>query len=155
MEISCHDLCVPVDIYRSLVISAKWTEWNWRIYCFHLCLSVSVCVCTHSVKFSTFSPDLHKSETSIGSDYIDNGRWNILRATEDQKRRPKFCRRQLKKVSDGVDWITMGTRRVLSPRRRQPSIKYWRQRFTTFWLSLPHRVDYEFWMRKIVVHARD
>jgi len=25
------------------IISAKWTEWNWRIYCFHFCVSV----CTH------------------------------------------------------------------------------------------------------------
>jgi len=25
-----------------IIISAKWTEWNWRTYCFHLCLCVSV-----------------------------------------------------------------------------------------------------------------
>jgi len=30
-----------------IVISAKWTEWNWRIYCFHFCLSVCQCVCHH------------------------------------------------------------------------------------------------------------
>ena len=36
-----------------LVISAKWTEWNWRIYCFHFCLSVCLCVCVHSVQSST------------------------------------------------------------------------------------------------------
>jgi len=23
-----------------IIISAKWTEWNWRIYCFHFCVRV-------------------------------------------------------------------------------------------------------------------
>ena len=29
-----------------IFISTKWTKWNWRIYCFHFCLSV--CLCTLS-----------------------------------------------------------------------------------------------------------
>jgi len=34
-----------------IFISAKWTEWNWTICCFHFCVSVcvSVCVSAHSV----------------------------------------------------------------------------------------------------------
>ena len=27
-----------------LIISAKWTKWNWRILCFHFCLSVCLCI---------------------------------------------------------------------------------------------------------------
>ena len=34
-----------------VIISAKWTEWNWRIYCFHLCLFV--CLCALSLVFSS------------------------------------------------------------------------------------------------------
>ena len=43
---------VPVPIYTPtwldpvlFIISAKWTEWNWRIYCFHFCVRVYLCVC--------------------------------------------------------------------------------------------------------------
>jgi len=41
--------------FNCYFISAKWTEWNWRIYCFHCCLSVClcVCVCAHSVQSTT------------------------------------------------------------------------------------------------------
>jgi len=38
-----------VNAYMMLIISAKWMEWNWRIYCFHcVCPSVrtSVRLCT-------------------------------------------------------------------------------------------------------------
>jgi len=27
-----------------IIISANWTEWNWRIYCFHFCVSVCLCL---------------------------------------------------------------------------------------------------------------
>jgi len=38
-----------------IIISAKWTEWNWRIYCFYFRLSVCVCVCV-CVCLCTLSP---------------------------------------------------------------------------------------------------
>jgi len=37
--------------FLKIIISAKWTEWNWRIYCFQFCVSVRTqsslqqCVC--------------------------------------------------------------------------------------------------------------
>jgi len=27
-------------MHFDIFISAKWTDWNWRIYCFHFCVSV-------------------------------------------------------------------------------------------------------------------
>jgi len=43
----CHMYYVTI---RVLIISAKWTEWNCRIYCFHFCLTaICVYVCVHSV----------------------------------------------------------------------------------------------------------
>jgi len=43
----------PVFSLWKFIISAKWTKWNWQIYCFHfcLCLSVCVCVCAHSFEW--------------------------------------------------------------------------------------------------------
>ena len=35
----------------SFIISAKWTVWNWRIYCFHFC--VSVCLWALSPDFNS------------------------------------------------------------------------------------------------------
>jgi len=32
-------------VLQHLVISAKWTEWTWRIYCFYFCVCVHPSVC--------------------------------------------------------------------------------------------------------------
>jgi len=34
-----------MQIADVIFISAKWTDWNWWIYCFHFCPSVCFCVC--------------------------------------------------------------------------------------------------------------
>ena len=36
-------LCCVFSSSLLLFISAKWTEWNWQIFCFHFCLSICVC----------------------------------------------------------------------------------------------------------------
>ena len=36
--------------------TAKWTEWNWRIHCFHFCMSICVSVGAHETQ-----PNLRKS----------------------------------------------------------------------------------------------
>jgi len=57
--IYCYGNIRPVHLLL-IFISAKWMEWNWQIYCFHLC--VCVCVCAHSVQSSTVcvSPTMHQ-----------------------------------------------------------------------------------------------
>ena len=37
------------DSYDWLVMSGKWTEWNWWIYCFHFCPCVCPSVNTHYI----------------------------------------------------------------------------------------------------------
>jgi len=44
MAISC--IWVSLIFMLCFIISAKWTEWNWQILCFHFC--VFVCLCTLS-----------------------------------------------------------------------------------------------------------
>jgi len=57
-------------------MSAKWTEWNWRTYCFHFCLCVCVSICEHSYL------DANISKTAwdrLRPNYplIGNGLWRI------------------------------------------------------------------------------
>jgi len=72
-----------------VIISAKWTEWNWRIYCFHFCLSVClcVCVCAHSVQSSTVCV-LGISGWSLG--YEERRCWAIVRAISFQDFQPTW-----------------------------------------------------------------
>jgi len=36
----CMFVCAMCKYNKTQVISAKWTEWNWQMYCFHFCVSV-------------------------------------------------------------------------------------------------------------------
>ena len=44
----------------SFIISTKWTEWNWRIYCFHFCVYVHLCALSLKLCTGRWSPKRHR-----------------------------------------------------------------------------------------------
>jgi len=67
-----------------IIISAKWTEWNWQIYTVHSCLSVCLCVCVHSVLSLTVCvpPATHQPSPSCNPSSSANPSWRIYALSE-------------------------------------------------------------------------
>jgi len=91
--------------YFWVIISDKWTEWNWRVYCYQLCVSVCVCLCAVS------QPTASKHWAMVSARHSEGIRIGLIRITVRFQQRHSECRTTgilnvYVQYFDAVGWIS-------------------------------------------------